>query len=123
MEKMVHLDYLEFLERWVLEDSLVPEDLMACLDHQAYLDLKVLLDQKEMKVRQGHQAPLDRLAIKVQWVHQDLLVLWVHLAKLDQEENLDYLVSLELMVYQARMEHLEKPDLKETKVLKVILVL
>jgi len=96
---------------------------MACLDHQAYLDLKVLLDQKEMKVQQVHQAPLDRLAIKVQWVHQDLLVLWVHLVKLDQEENLDYLVSLELMVYQERMELLEKLDLKETKVLKVILVL
>jgi len=121
VEKMVHLDYLEFLEKWVLEDSPVPEDLMDCLDHQAYLDLKVLLDQREMKVPQVHQVPLDKLVIKVPWVHQDLLGLWVHLVKPAQEENLDYLVSLELMVYQARMEHLEKQDLKETKVLKVIL--
>lgn len=47
----------------------------------------------------------------------------VPLVKLDQEENLDYLASLELMVCLARMEHLAKLDLKETKVLRVILVL
>lgn len=72
MEKMVHLDYLEFLEKWVLEDSLAPEDLMVCLDHLAYLDLKELLDLKEMKDQQDLQAPLDKLAIKVLWVPQDL---------------------------------------------------
>merc|ERR1719422_847248 len=75
---------------------------MVCLDHLAYLDLKELLDLKEMKDQQDLQVPL---------------------VKLDQEENLDYLASLELMVCLARMEHLAKLDLKGTKVLRVILVL
>jgi hypothetical protein len=46
----------EFQERWGQEGSLDQEDSMVFRGHQAYQDLKVLLDQRAMK------DPLDLLA-------------------------------------------------------------
>lgn len=71
---MVHLDYLESPEKWVLGDSLEIEALQVCLDHLVFLELK------EVKVLKAMKDPLD---------HPDLL------AKPEIKDQLDRPVRLD----------------------------
>ena len=121
MEKMVHLAFLESLEKWVLEGFQAPEDSMDFLVLLEFQDLRELQDLRAMKVQLG---PLDhqgKLVTKVLWVHQVLWDLWDLLDKLDQGANQDYQDYQGLMGCLAKMENLANLGLKETKDLKGIL--
>lgn len=63
---MDHLGYQVSREKWAQEGFQVLEDLQDYLGHQEFLELKEVLDRKEMKGRSGHLDPLVFLVIKVQ---------------------------------------------------------
>ena len=123
MVRTGHLVCLEFPERWDQEVFLDPEDSMVSLVHRVYLAQRELLVLRVMKVQLDPLDPLGKQGTKDLWDLLDLLDHWGLLARLDQEENLDYLDCLELMACQERMEIRENLDQRETRVHRVTLVL
>lgn len=103
---MDHQVYPEFQVKWELGVFLVPEDLLACLGHQAFLEQKAVKELRATRVRQDLLGHLVKLVAKVLLVLRDQLDLWDHQDKLDQEANLDCLDFLAQMVWLEILGHL-----------------